>query len=242
MKGEQKDRFFRIEVELEDGTVQGWVSEDALSEASKGNEKAEAPKGTAKEEEEEEPATRVRPSNRLRVPKDEGLLLRRELSFLYGVQLVPELDIMQTDIDTDVYMGMGYTAGVLVGYFVNPSLILQVEGNYGVVRGVGNTNGQELVFGFFEMNFQVRYLIERIELFGGAQYSIGLSVNDVPPALGLTAASDLSSLYALAGLGYRAPLTEVLTLAIRLRGGLSFMQAPVSIIRIGLSASLEFGG
>ncbi len=243
-KGEAKDKFYKVEVELEDGVVSGWVAEDALSDASKGNAKEEKPEAEEEEEERTDnvPVERVRRSSKLRVPKDEGLLLHRDLSFVYGVQVVPELDIMQTDIDTDVYFGFGYTAGVLVGYFTNQNLILQVEGNYGVVQGVGNTNGKELQFGFFEMNVQVRYLMERIELFGGVQYSIGLSLNDVPPELGLSGAADMSSLYVLGGVGYRTPLNEVLTLSVRARAGMSFRQAPVSIIRGGLSLILEFGG
>jgi len=231
-------------VELEDGVVQGWVAEDALADVSKGESRKEKAEADPDEEERTDhvPVERVRSSNKLRVPKDEGLLLHRDLSFLYGVQIVPELDILTTDIDTDAYFGMGYTAGVLVGYFTNQNLILQVEGNYGVVKGVGNTNGKELQFGFFEMNFQVRYLMERIELFGGVQYSLGISLNDVPPELGLSAASDMSSLYLLGGAGYRTPLNDVVTLSIRLRAGMSFRQAPVSIIRAGLSLGLEFGG
>lgn len=241
-KGERKDKFYRIEVELEDGVVEGWVPEDALTEASKGNAKEEKPDPEAAREGPEEPAERLRPSGRLRIPKDEGLLLRREQSFLYGLQVMPEYDILATDIDTSTYTGIGYTVGAFVGLYLAPNLTVNLEGNYAVVSGTGDGNGVFLQFGFFEVNAQIHYLIERFEIAGGIQYSVGISLNDVPAELQLGSAFDMSSLYGVGSVGFRQPLNEFLTLTIRARYATAFLRAPVAIQRIGLSLGLEFGG
>ncbi len=239
-KGERKDRYHHIEVELEDGVVDGWVAEEALSEASRGND---PDKKVAKDEDEEEvPRERVRPSNRLRVPKDEGLLLRREQSFFYGLHIAPELSILTTDLSPDVYTGFGYSVGAHIGIFSGPSLAFHVETNYTMVQGIGNTNGKQLQFGFFDVNAQVRYLIERFEVGGGIQYSMGLSFNDIPPELGYATPMDMSTLFGLVTVGYRLSMNEVLTIALRARYGMSFTRAPVAIQRIGFDAFFEFGG
>jgi hypothetical protein len=239
-KGDRKDRFYRVEVELEDGVVEGWVAEDALTEASRGEDEDDA--GKEKRSAPEDPAEKDRPSSRLRVPKDEGLLLRREQTFSYGLHVTPDFCILETDIDTDLYTGFGYTAGAFVGIFLSPSLAAHVEANYAMVQGVGDTKGQLLQFGFFEVNGQIRYLIERFELAGGVQYSIGLSLNDVPPELGLTGAIDMSSLYGIASVGYRIPMNEMMTFVVRARYAISFLRAPVAIQKAGVDLALEFGG
>lgn len=239
-KGERKDRYYHIEVELEDGVVEGWVAEDSLSAASRGNE---VDKKDAKgEQEPEEPRERMRPSNRLRVPKDEGLLLRREQSFFYGLHITPEISIVTTDLTPDVYTGFGYSVGAHLGIFSGPSLAFHAETNYTMVQGIGSSNGQQLQFGFFDVNAQIRYFIDRFEIGGGIQYSVGISFNDIPPELGLTTPMDMSSLYGMATVGYRFSLNEVLTTALRLRYAMSFVRAPVAVQRIGFDIFLEFGG
>lgn len=209
--------FVLVEVELEEGNLTGWVKTDAL----------------------EKPVNQPQPSKIL-IPKDEGLLIRREPVFLFGFHLGGSLGFIQTDVST-AYSGPGFVGGGIAGIFLAPRLPLRFEVSYSLVNGTADDN-LDLSFGFLDFALIPAYQFDSFELFGGFQYSFGLGVKDIPRGVVLPSASDLSSVWGQLGAGYRIRLGYFTTVLIRLRYCTSFQRSPFVFNVISLVTAIEFQG
>lgn len=247
LRGEQKNGFFAVSVELEDEKVlEGWVYGEAIDIApqearpSRGSSKAMRDEADrVAKEVEHEPET---PPKKIKIPMDEGLLITRENKFFYGLQAGGNFNIMTTDIDTNYYTGFGMTVGGHVGLFLARNIPLRFEVDYTLVDGVATETQGELKFGYFDIAALIHYNIEPFELFGGAQYSVCLSVNNIPQQIQIETANDLSSIVFPVGVGYRMHMTEFVTLVLRGRYSISLLMAPVWVQYFGISMALEFMG
>lgn len=210
--------FVLIQVELEDGNLTGWVKTDAL----------------------EKPVNQPQPSKIL-IPKDEGLLIRRESAFLFGFHLGGSLGFIQTDVSTAIYSDPGFIGGGGAGIFLAPRLPLRFEVSYSLVNGTANDN-LNLSFGFLDFSLVPAYQFDSFELFGGFQYSFGLGVKDIPRGVVLPSAYDLSSVWGQLGAGYRIRLGYFTTVSLRLRYSTSFQRTPFVFNVIGLMTAIEFQG
>lgn len=239
-RGETRNGFMKIWVELESGSLEGWVFAGHLDRATR--EGGSEPEGTMPEEPDpSDRARRLRPRPRLVVPKDEGLLIRRERSFFYGVQTGFNFNVLETNIDDFFYLGGGFGVGAHVGMYLIPDIPFRLEMFYTLAQGT-NDNGELIQVGFFDTALVATYAIDRFEIFGGAQFSVGLSLNDISPSIQLGAPQDLSAIYVVAGAGYRVPLGEITTMVVRARYAFSFLRAPIGVQYGGAFVYLEFGG
>ena len=124
LTGERQNGFVAVEVELEEGSIEGWLPKDTLNKAARnelppveGDEAAEklpVRRRSDVEPDEEDEEVLIRPRSRMRVPKDEGLLLRRDPLFIYGLQVTGGLSMQVPDYTTEEYMGPAFGAGAHV--------------------------------------------------------------------------------------------------------------------------------
>ena len=250
LKGRREAGFWLVEVELEDGALEGWLTENSVNRS--GTPKVSQP---PREASPNSPSNGVsadrdtgrkgqfRPRRKVRVPKDEGLLLRREKSFFYGLHARGNFNILETDTDDFYYLGLGFTVGAHLGFYWIRNLPLRLEAAYTISSGVAAENDVLLQIGFFDLSAQIQYpIINRLELFGGVQYSNGISINDIPTTINIAAPADLSSIYLFVGGGYRIPSGDFLDFIIRARYSISFLRAPIGIQSFGVGVSIEFSG
>lgn len=238
LKGERRNGFAQVDVELESGTADGWVRIDALNRRARGEDVDEGSSGKLRITEEEE-SGETRPRSKIVVPKDEAVLLRRESSFFYGLQAGGNFAIIQSDA-TD-YMGIGLVGGAHLGFYLDRAFPARLEVGYLQMAGT-SVDDFPLNFGFIDTSVSVGYLIDRFELFGSFSYALAVSSSEVPADIKFGEVSELSSLYGGGGLGYTFPMGEVSDLAIRLRYMLSFLQQPVALQGISLQFYFQLRG
>ncbi len=235
--GEAEGNFYPVEVELEKGSLEGWVPANLLGlEEQDREQRAQTPakvEGTT--------APLVAKKNR-RIPKDETLLLRREPSFFYGVGAGPLLSIINA-IDGNSFSGIGISAGGHVGFFLGPELPLRIEVLYNGLSGA-DARGNGANFGFVDAGASIAYHLSPIEFFGKLSYSLGVSVSSLPGTLNnsFTSVSDLSALWIGAGVGYRFTVSDLLKITTRLSYNLSFLQSPFTFQTIGLLFFIDLQG
>lgn len=258
--GEVKEGYASVEVELEDGTVEGWVPREVLNRSARESLPEDSRKDVDEEEDEDVPpkpnrrrsdepdddeAVVTRPRSRLRVPKDEGLLLRRESTFFYGIQAQGGLSMLQTDVSTNVLSGISFGGGAHIGYYVSNNIVLRLEAGYLLTNG-SDPDGTiiPISIGFLDSALSVSYYIDNFELYAGVGYLFGISISDLPAGLktSIAGASDLSTAIGEGGAGYRIPISDVTGLVIRARYTFGFIRSPVGVSVIQGMAFLEFRG
>lgn len=256
IQGDAESGFTPIEVELVDETLEAWIDSRALnpirqqvpSSREEVNEPPEQkvlkPKHTG-----DAPQRRKKPKKRsVVVPEDEGLLFERRQSFYYGIFAGTNLGILQVQTDVSVYTGMGLHLGGFGGIYITRDIPLRIELGYTKLGGSATattTGGGDVGFGLFDIAANVGYRIERFEVYGGLQYSAGISVGQFPTILNAqipNGASDASTLFFLAGGGVRFDLGEVNNLMLGLRYGYGFQGNPIALQSLSLLVHLEFAG
>lgn len=253
LTGEIKNGYVAVEVELEEGSISGWVPRTALNRQARENlpedprsmkededEEIKRPK-RSDESDDEEPVV-IRPRSRIKVPKDEGLLMRRDPSFFYGVHVGGGAAILNASAVTgDMFVGPAIVAGGQVGYHISRNIPVRLELSYLSVSG-SEPQGQSMSFGFADIGGYVSYFIDDFEVFAGASYAYGISVGDLPKQILNNTAPDFSSLFFAGGVGYKINLGEVTDLVLRVRYNVSFMRDPLATQTIQAIGYLEFRG
>lgn len=242
LTGEEKGKFVQVEVELEEGVVQGWIESKSLT-------KKEAPEEGESEEEEEKKIIKVRKAKKKKktipVPGDEGILLGRKPTFSYGFVGGGHLDFLSVQDPQDSLSGYGFMGGATLSFLLDPTFRLRTEVDYAVHSGT-NSNDKLLSFGFLDISATGEFpLSESFYLLAGFQYSLGIGMDNadsVASTSSVGAASDVSGIWGLAGLGYKFPLGETTALSLRARYAGAFMASPVGFHTFGLQAVWEIEG
>ncbi len=182
----------------------------------------------------------------MKIPKDEGILLRREPTFTYGLLAGGGVTLLSTapSVASDYFIGFAFTAGGHIGYHISRNITVRFEGAYTGVNGSNPSVPQALNFGFIEGDLSLSYYVDDIELYAGLQYAYGVSIgSDIPTRLALPGgAADVSTIAIQAGAGYRIPLGDVSNLVLRARYSFGFLREPVGFQNILAIAFLEFRG
>lgn len=260
LTGQQKNGFVGVEVELSEGAVQGWVPRDTLnrsvrqqlpddpSQAKEGGDEDDDdvtdPKADRRSDENDEEEVLQRPRSRLRVPKDEGVLLRRDDSFFYGVFGGGGVSFIQNATTDTIFPGPGYALGGYGGYIFSSSFAVQAELGYSMFNG-DDPDGKidTLSFGYFTAEATVIYAIDRFELQAGLGYYYGLSLSASSSKVnGIGTAADISTLTFHAGAAFRFPLNDVISLGIAARYTRGFLESPVGISMAKGMLFLQFRG
>lgn len=240
LKGNQRNGFLEVAVELEDGTVEGWIKssdlnrglspkesrENSLNETQEGTDETEKPRAVRK---------------KVPVPKDEGLLLRREASFFYGLQGGGNYSYLQSLVQD--YPGIGFEGGAYFGFFLDENIPIRFEASYVQMNGVAG-NGDMLKVGHAEGAVNLGFQVDAIEIFGALSYARALNINDAPPEIktSIGAPGDLSSVYGGGGVGLRYPMSEITDFVARARFMMSFYREPVAFHCFALQLGFQFRG
>lgn len=239
--GEQTGRFVSVEVELQSGTLEGWVVKQRLNLEEQSREELleESRRAEGKPKSARELAPRAR---RSRVPKDEGLLLHRQPTFFYGPNAGGVFGIIGAA--TDSFSGMGFSAGGHIGIFIGRDLPLRFELSYLSLNGLGQVTAVPVSFGFMDAALSLAYQVNDLELVARAGYAFGMGVSTLPGALNTAfgSVSELSSLWVGAGLGYQFTFSEITHMTVRAMYGVALIQSPFTFQTIGIQALLDFQG
>jgi hypothetical protein len=247
--GALKGKFVQVDVELQDGWETGWVRATDLRKVSKkilgessGRPSPRSDTTDDGSEDEGDPDYNAKYS----IPKDEGILLRREPSFLYGIQLTGGASILTDEAGAN-YLGPAFGGGAHFGIFLARNMPLRLEAGYLLTSGTSPEGaviaaGTPVSVGFFDLGLMVGYDIGAWEVFGGFTYSMGVSVNDIPKEIQIAAPADFSSAWFVAGGGYRIGVSDVIAIVLRGRYGISFLRGPLGFQTIQAGAYLELRG
>lgn len=224
--GKSRGDYQLIEVELEDGTMlEGWVNENALQPNDPGLPPAPEPE--------------LRPENfkgRVVVPQDEGLLLRRKQSFFFGAQLGGNYGIITPPEPNNLtYSGIGLLGGAFAGFYASDNFPVRLEINYSQITGGSPDDPALLVFGFLEIAAVGSYRLGALEVFGGAQYNLGISINELPtvnflPSEPVSTPADVSSPAVQVGAGYHFKVGKDLDVSARVRYLIHFKSDRKSVV------------
>ncbi len=233
--GSQKADFILVEVELENGKpITGWVNQNTLAPVDP-----------------DEIAPKIRPKQRVRIPDDEAILLRRKPSLFFGAALGGNYAIIlpsQLPGSELTYTGVGFLAGAYVGFYLKDNMPLRFELNYTQFNGVapvGSSATEDLGYGFMEIGVTPGLIVGKFELFAGFQYAMGLSIaNDPSNYAGdpIDTPFALSTLAGQLGVGYTYELNSETNLGVRLRYVLHFQSSSILRHGIGLIATLGLQG
>ncbi len=231
ISGEEEGRYLPVEVELEQGGLEGWILQDKLSRPGQ-EVKKKAPAETV---------GTVKPRRR-RVPKDEELLFRRQPTFFYGVNAGGVYSLINA-FDASSYGGLGFSAGGHFGFFLNPVLPLRIEVGYTSLIA-SDSAGVPVSFGFLDVGASLAYELKDFEFFGKIHYAIGSSVSALPGALASAfgEVSELGGIWVGAGVGYRFPASGMVRFSTRLGYHVSVGNSVFAFNTFRLSLLLDFEG
>ncbi len=248
-QGKSKNGFVQVEVELVQGSVAGWLPVMAApkrfqEESTAVVDAEDSQDKLRRSDDTEESEVTSRPSRRVKVPSDEGILLRREPTFFYGVQAGGGAALLDAGVvSADYFVGPSLFGGGHVGYFLSRAIPVRFELNYNLEAGSEPTRKiAPISVGFVHAGVSISYLLEQFEMFGGLSYGIGISVSDIDPKIKVAGPQDFSSVFFNAGAGYIFNLNDITNLALRLRYDFSFNRAPVGFQSIAGLIYLEFRG
>lgn len=237
LSGEIDGNFLEVEVQLEDGLNRGWILEESLHRPS--DQPAAAAAAAAPATAKPEHSNRRR---RMVVPRDEGLLIRREPSFYYGLYALGNLCFIDAAQMPSKHSGLGFSGGASIGYFVQKNLSIGLDGGYSVING-NDLDSTVINVGLIDLGLSLAYHFDDFEVFGGLQYSIGAGIIDLPTQLNaIRSASEFSSLWFLTGVGYRVQTGQMTSLAFRARYGGSLSRDLIGFQTISLGAYFEIRG
>jgi hypothetical protein len=240
IRGERENGFVSVEVEIGGKEREGWVLRKALDLDAQ--DAAALSEGANKNPPEKEKVSKTRSHEELSVPHDEGLLMRREPTFIYGLLAGGNMTLI-TDTPGNLYSGLGFEAGGLFGFFLGKHFQLRTELAFSALGGSRST-GPYIMFGFIDGRVVTGFNIGRFEIFALAQYSLGVSVSDLPTALATSFGStlELSSLWFGGGAAFRIPANDVMDIVIRASYRLNVMPLPVSFDVFSGLVYFEFKG
>jgi len=247
--GEEKGRFVQVEVELEEGSLTGWVEISVVRRKKKAEEESPEP-----EVAEEEPAKKVIPvkkyqskkkKKRIAIPQDEGLLLKRDSTFSYGAVVGGHLDMIRVEVPESDFSGNGFSLGATVSFVLDPNFRLRTELVYSNHSGI-DSNERMVAMGFMDLSALGEVpLTTSFSIFGGIQYSFGIGLDNEAQGIDpqtLETASELSGFWAQGGLGYRFSVGEQSYLTLRGRYAGALMTSPLAIHTFGLQLVWEIEG
>jgi hypothetical protein len=244
LQGQEKDGFIAVDVELEEGSIEGWLPKDAVSKVGGEDEASVAKKKKVEddddESEEEAPPPIVKPKRKVKIPKDEGLLLRRDPVFFYGIQAGLGESFLH-DNQGNLFTGLALNAGGQVGFYIDRGFTARIEVSYEQLNGSADPN-INVQYAFIDMAAIGGYWLDDFELFAGFQYAYGISLTDIPGGGKVDGASDLSNLGVVGGAGYRFHIGELTDLVVRAKYFYSFLSAPLNFQAGTLSVALIFRG
>jgi hypothetical protein len=229
LTGEIEGRFYPVEVELEQGNIEGWVRQDFLNleEQRREQEQRERRKREGVAAVENAPRNTIpRKRNRLRVPKDESLLLGRKPTFFFGVHGGGAWSITNA-ISGSSFTGLGFSLGGHVGTLLVKDVPVRFEVGYTSVGGQ-DAAANEGTWGFIDAGLTGGYQVDDFEFFARVHYGYAVSVSNLPGGLNnaFVSVSDLSSLWIGGGIAYRVMASELTNLSVRGMYNLSFLQSP----------------
>lgn len=228
LSGEEDNFFAEAEVELANGTVaSGWVEIASI-------------RGREKERPKEKPKP-VKKSNKLIVPKDEGVLLRRERTFFYGIGGGGNYSIVNYIEGLETYNGMSFNVDAHVGLYFGSYIRSQFNVGYLQTNGVDSTSSI-VSFGFFNFSLEGQLVVEEnFLIFADLGYMSGMSVA-APNAVKITGASDASTLFSQIGAGYRTTLNELSSIGVKGSYLFGFQRDPIGVQGFVLSIFVDFEG
>lgn len=245
--GKQRGDFQLVEVVLEDGSkLEGWVNMNAIE-----------PLENSAKTKTKTRAFDNRPAKRIVIPPDEGLLLRREPSFYFGVQLGGNFAIIQPaqTITENSYLGVGFLGGGFIGFYLDNNIPLRFEVNYLQFAGTdpndvtGSQGGlNKLNYGFLEIAVVPAILVGDFELFGGIGYALGLGIASDPqnfspnPGEELNSPADLSSLSGHVGAAYTFSLSRDILMSLKGRYTIHFKTSPILFMGFAGLVSFQLRG
>ncbi|MBY0370873.1 SH3 domain-containing protein [bacterium] len=223
--GEVQDRFVNIEVELENGVMEGWVPENSVS----AGDLSDSPRGlrprpetlTAQEPDEAAPPpVKGKKRRSRRVPEDEEILMRRKTSFFYGAAAAVNYAFINASDGTQ-FTGMGFGVGGHIGFFADKDIPMRLEIGYLDIGGIDDT-ARQVHFGFIEAGVSVAYQSNGLEIFAKALWAFTANISNLPTNLNNTSLpmSAYGGPWLGAGAGYRWELSQLLSLTAR--GGYQF--------------------
>ena len=235
LTGEEKGNYVEVEVELEEGSLVGWIDSKIV--------KTIKPEEDSSPLQSDEPKViKARKSKKKKktipVPSDEGILLRRNPTFSYGALVGVHYSMILVSESNQDVVGTGFTGGATLSFLMDPSFRIRTELAYTTQSGF-NTNDRLLSFTFADLSVAGElFLGDSFFVFGGFQYSFGLGFDNtegVTPSDKITTASDVSGIWGQGGLGYRFSAGDFSFLSIRLR----YQGALATSTEVGFHA---FGG
>jgi hypothetical protein len=255
-------QFKRVGVELQNGEiVDGWVPADSVvkhrpkrSTSSDDSDSDDPADGAASNSDSDSASKSTNgdksaaPSKngKVVIPQDESIVMHRAPSFFYGIQGGANLGIIQEATNGAYYYGIGFIGGGYIGLFLDRDIPVRLEINLTQVNAVGTLSAggtAGLGFNYIEAGLVPAYRFGNFEVFGGITYSLGIGIGYVPPNISLPdGATDMSSLGAEAGVGYRFQINPDFFLAIRARFLFDFLRSPFANQSAGLMVAFEFQG
>jgi hypothetical protein len=247
LTGEQEGNLYSVEVELEQGTVEGWVRQDRLNLEQQAREQEASKSKASKPEKITTQSPKLRRRARLRVPSDESLLLHRETSFFFGLHGGVNWGLIRAvDGATEYsYSGLGFTAGGHFGIFLAKQIPVRFEVAYTALSGSDSTTGNTtLGAGFVDLGATLGYLIDDFELFANAHYGLGVSITSLPGGLNTSfpRGSSFNSFFVGAGAGYAMLRSDLTNITARAYYSISFLQNPLGFQVVGLQLVFDVKG
>jgi hypothetical protein len=248
--GKRKGSYENVEVELTDGIAEGWVRRKMLNlkvqEQQQENwEKKERRKGVS---EGDDTKRKPRRSDKMYIPEDEELLLKRHTSFFYGLVFEVPVAYIQDNLG-NLFTGPNYRLGAHVGFYLTKSMPMRFEVAYARMAGTSDPASpvgvdQSFEVGFADLRSQLEYELGDFSLLGYLQYSFGTGVNAAPATTAalFSQAASLSSLWVGGGAGYRVRFGESNRLMMQLTYGMSLKTDPVGFQAVGIRFLWEIRG
>lgn len=247
--GKRSGAYENVSVELENGVAEGWVLRKAMNLAK---QERQQEKMDARAASGQTTSTRGGPGDEGKegrpryIPKDEGSLIRRDPSFLYG--FVVELPyVMITDSSNNYFTGVGYRLGAHIGKYLATSLPLRLEVAYTKFPTTADSQspagaGASLELGFVDFRLQMDYEFSVLTVFGILQYSLGAGVGKVSNTVQFGDVSTLNSLWFGAGAGYRIRFGDYNSFQLQGAYTQSLSTSPFQYQALSARVLLEFRG
>lgn len=243
LKGERKDELIAVTVELEDRTIDGWMKANGIDMSE--DESAAVSDGLGPEGQKKTHPKAVLHAKRLSVPEDEGLLIRREPTFIYGLRGGTVFSIIE-DPAANRYIGFGFTGGGEIGTFLTAEMPLLLSVAYTAINTYPTTGttptGSPVGIGYLDVGATVQYWIGSFELAATGTYSWAMGVTAMPTTIQFGSVQELSTIWISGGGGYRIPLSGFTTAIVRLDYSMALINSPITIQKIGLQLALDFSG
>ncbi len=244
--GEQEGTFYPVDVELEQGNIEGWVQQDRLLIEKKAAPPKSAERKTVQNDSSSaSPPPSPRKKARLRVPSDESLLLHRKTSFFFGVHGGGLFGITHGYDGPSGYLftGLSFSGGVHGGFYLRRDVPIRFELAYTNLTGT-DAGSNEAGFGFIDAGASVGYAMDEFEFYGNLHYAFAISVTSLPGTLGTRfgSVSSLGSLWIGAGAAYRFYRSALVDVSVRGAYAISFLRNPLGFQTLTVQLVLDMKG